>query len=118
MRNVLTQKPAVASIGKHIGFEAGEVMVKSFFDKHPDQAYGNIMGREIIEQILAQPDCQGILITPGLDEQGNRHVVLAGIDSNRQAIVQYTCIDSNGDIQVEEGIIGDRDSTTYDWAKL
>ncbi|MFN4285984.1 MAG: hypothetical protein ACK4E8_08460 [Lacibacter sp.] len=117
MQNVL-QKPAVASIGKHIGFEAGEVMVKAFFDKYPDQAYGNLMGREIIEQILAQPDCQGILITPGLDAEGNRHVVLAGVDSNRNVIMQYTVVDGNGEIRSEEGIIGDRDSTTYDWAKL
>ncbi|HMO33238.1 MAG TPA: hypothetical protein PKE07_09570 [Lacibacter sp.] len=115
MQNVLTQQNQVAAIGQHIGFEAGEEMVKAFFDKFPDQAYGNIMGREIIEKILAQPDCQGILITPGLDAEGKRHVVLAGVDSNGKGILQVTCVDSKGELSTEEGIIGDRDQETLDW---
>jgi hypothetical protein len=53
MQKVLLQKPQVETIGQHIGYEAGEEMVKRFYDKHPEQAYGNIVGREIIEKIRA-----------------------------------------------------------------
>ncbi len=118
MQKELLQKQQVAEIGQHIGFEAGEEMVKKYFDQNPEHAYGNVMGREIIEKILAQPDCQGILITPGLDNEGGRHVVLAGVDSNRNVIVKYTCVDNTGNITSEEGIIGDRDGKVLDWWAL
>ena len=52
MQKELLQKPQIETIGKHIGYEAGEEMVKSFYDKHPDQAYGHIVGRDIIEHNL------------------------------------------------------------------
>lgn len=118
MQTELLQKPQIETIGQHIGYEAGEEMVKRFFDKHPDQAYGNIMGKEIIEKILAQPDCAGISVIPGYDENGKRHVVLVGIDSVGNFITKYNTVNVSGELESTEGIIADRDRTVVDWSAL
>lgn len=107
MKQDLLQKPQVSEIGKHIGFEAGEEMVKRFFDKYPEQAYGNIIGREILEKILSQPNCAGVSFLPGLTEEGERKLVLVGLDSTGEPIFNYNVINETGQIVSEEGIIAD-----------
>jgi hypothetical protein len=108
MQQDLLQKTQVAEIGEHIGLEAGEEMVKRFFDKHPDQAYGHISGRNIIEQILSQPDCQGIMIMPGYNAEGIRQPIFVGVDSNGSPILKYNIVNIYGEIEACEGIVSDR----------
>jgi hypothetical protein len=108
MKQDLLQKPQVSEIGQHIGYEAGEEMAKRFFDKHPDLAYGNVVGRSIIEKILAQPDCAGLIIIPGYNEMGIRQSILVGIDSERSPILKYSIVNSSGEVVNEEGIVADR----------
>lgn len=111
MQKELLQKIEVASIGQHIGYEAGEEMVKRYYDKHPDHQYGNVVGREIIEKILAQPNCAGIVIMPAYNEQGTRKCVLVGVDENRKPILEYNVVNTSGEIVSEEGIVADREMT-------
>lgn len=115
MQKELLQKPQVESIGKHIGFEAGEEMAKRFFDKHPEQAYGNTLGRELIEKILAQPSCAGITIVPGYNAQGVRQAILVGVDTNHNPILNYNVINISGELETEEGIVGDQGFKTTGW---
>lgn len=107
MQQDLLQKPQIETIGGHIGYEAGEAMVKRFYDKHPEQQYGNIAGREVIEQILAQPDCAGIIILPAYNDTGIRQTVLVGVDSQRQPILNFNMVNISGKIVSEEGIVAD-----------
>ena len=116
MQKDLLQKPQVAEIGQHIGYEAGEEMVKRFFDKHPEQAYGNTMGKEIFEKILSQPGCVGITIVPGYNENGVRQAVLVGVDSNMSPILNYNVVNASGEIMSEEGLVGDQGFKTAGWA--
>lgn len=113
MQKVLLQKPQVETIGRHIGYEAGEEMVKRFYDKHPEQQYGNIVGRNIIEQILAQPNCVGITILPAYNNAGIRQSVLVGIDTQGKAILNFNVVNASGQIVSEEGIVADR--LDYGW---
>ncbi len=108
MQKELLQKPQIEAIGKHIGYEAGEEMVKRFYDKHPDQAFGHIVGREIIEKILAQPDCAGIGVLPAYNDQGQRQMVFVGLTSNGKPILQFNVINMAGQIVSEEGLVADR----------
>lgn len=110
MQKELLLKAQVSEIGQHIGYEAGEEMVKRFFDKHPDEAYGHIIGKNIIEKILAQPDCEGMLIFPSYDNNGRRHLVYLGIDGDSKPIVKLSVVDTNGTITSEEAIVGDKNS--------
>lgn len=98
----------IASIGEHIGYAAGELMVKRFYDRHPDQAYGHIIGREIIEAILAQPNCEGIVALPAYNDQGFRQIVLVGLDGDKNPILKYSIVNTAGEIVSEEGLIADR----------
>lgn len=107
MQKELLQKPQIETIGKHIGYEAGEEMVKSFYDKHPDQAYGHIVGRDIIERILAQPDCCGIGVLPAYNAEGKRQVVFVGLNNNGRPILQYNVVNAAGVMETEEGVVGD-----------
>ncbi|MBS4065974.1 MAG: hypothetical protein KGZ74_15550 [Chitinophagaceae bacterium] len=113
MQKVLLQKPQVETIGRHIGYEAGEEMVKRFYDKHPEQAYGNIVGRDIIEQILAQPNCAGVTILPAYNDQGFRQSVLVGIDKQGQPILNFNVVNASGQIVSQEGIVADRMDTGW-----
>lgn len=115
MQKELVLKTQVEAIGQHIGYEAGEEMVKRFYDKHPEQQYGQIVGRNIIEKILAQPGCAGIVIMPAYNENGIRQSVLVGIDTNKKPILQYNVVNAGGEIVSEEGIVSDR-YVTEGWA--
>jgi hypothetical protein len=112
MQNVLTQTKEVSKIGENIGIEAAEEMVKRFFDVHPNQSYGNVMGKEIIEKILAQPGCEGISILPGYDKEGNRHVVLTGVDANFKPILNLNVINVTGRLSTESGLVANQDFRT------
>ncbi len=111
MQKELLQKTQIDAIGQHIGYEAGEEMVKRFYDKHPDQAFGHIVGRNIIEKILAQPDCSGIGVLPAYNDQGQRQLVFVGLNSNGRPILQYNIVNAAGEIDTEEGIVSDKFKT-------
>ncbi|SFF09625.1 hypothetical protein SAMN05518672_11622 [Chitinophaga sp. CF118] len=102
-----TQIP-VAQIGEHVGIELGTKLVKDYFDAYPEQAYGHVIGRAIMDKILAQPGCEGIIIYPALDESGKRTLVYAGIDAKGKAIVKIPIVNTDGVIRFEDAIVADR----------
>ena len=116
MQNVLTEIKEVSKIGENIGLNAGEEMVKSFYDKHPDIAYANVMGRDMIEKILNQPGCAGIAILPGYNNEMIRQSVLVGIDENSQPILTYNVVNATGELKNVDGIVADR-TATIQWAQ-
>ena len=115
MQKELLQKTQVAEIGQHIGYEAGEEMVKRFYDKHPDQAFGHIVGRNIIEKILAQPGCSGIGVLPAYNDQGQRQLVFVGLTNAGKPILQFNVINIAGELESEEGLVADNFKTAG-WA--
>ncbi len=111
MQNVLTEIKEVIKIGENIGLNAGEEMVKSFYDKHPEIAYANVMGKEMLEKILNQPGCAGIAILPGYNDQLVRQSVLVGIDENYKPILSYNVVNATGELKNHNGIVADRTAT-------
>jgi hypothetical protein len=97
------QKTYTAEVGKQIGYEEGAKMVKRNFDQSPDDAMAHFMGRNIIEGILAQPGCVGIRTFHGLNELGIRQIVLVGVDSKGQNILEYKVEDQKHKGIVAEG---------------
>ena len=60
----------------------------------PGDTIAQFYGRNKIEQILAQEGCMGIRIYHGIDENGNRILILVGADRNENdmetgIIVEY-----------------------------
>jgi hypothetical protein len=106
METTITKMP-VAQIGEHVGIELGTKLVKNYFDAHPDLAYGNIIGRAIIDKIMAQPGCEGLLIYPALNSDGIRTLVYGGVDTDGKALLKIPATGKDGTPQYQGGIVAD-----------
>jgi hypothetical protein len=98
----------IEAIGEEIGLELGTQMVKSYQQANPSDVHSYLIGRNIIEQILAQPGCVGIQFYNAYNEIGEKTLVYVGVDKNGKSIVTYSLVDESGALAVEKGIVADR----------
>jgi hypothetical protein len=105
MQKELLQQQSVETIGQQISFEAGEEMVKNFFDKNADQAHATFVGREMIEALLAQPNCSGIALLPAYNAEGTQQSVLVGVDEIGNPILNFNTVNANGQLIANEGSV-------------
>jgi hypothetical protein len=89
-------------------------MIKDYFDKYQESG-SQFVGRNILEQILAQPGCIGIQIYKGLNETGQKSYVLTGVNKDGHPILEITAVNPNGEIKKEEGIVADRNVEKIGW---
>lgn len=125
MTQIASLTPKLAAVGENIGQELGAKMVKDFQDKYPSENKWFFVGSNIIDQILAQPDCVGIRFYNALDENGQKTLVLVGIDIQENIIIEYSSISNNGQLTQHKGIVADRinrpktdgtsTSISYEW---
>lgn len=112
----------LSKVGEDIGEEMGAKMVKAFQDLHPNENPWLFSGREILEKILSQPDCQGIRFYHALDEAGQKTLVSVGIDSQDEMITDITTVNVDGTFTKSKGIVADRknrpDTTTTGGSSL
>jgi hypothetical protein len=108
MLQELSTKTNLAQIGEEIGLELGSQMVKSYRDAHPTDVQWYMIGREIIEKILAQPGCVGIKFFNAYNEVGQKTMVYVGIDKNAETIIEYSVVNTQGMLTKKEGIVADR----------
>ena len=95
-------------VGEDIGYEKGAKMIKTYYDQNQDDVLAHFMGRNLIEAILAQPGVVGIRMFHALNEIGLKQLVLVGVDTNGDNIINYTEISENGEIVKKKGIVADR----------
>ncbi len=74
-----------------------------------------LTGKNIIEQVLAQPGCVGIRFHDAIDESGVKTLVFFGVDANGKNIFEYSSVDQHGKIVVTEGMGVDRGQTNINW---
>ncbi len=98
----------VAAIGEEIGRELGAEMVRNFQHSFPAETQSFIIGRNIIDQILAQPGCVGIQLYNALNEMGQKTLVYVGIDANGDSMIEISSVDANGAIAQTPAIVADR----------
>lgn len=98
----------VAAIGEEIGRELGAEMVRNFQSSFPTETQSFIIGRNIIDQILAQPGCVGIQLYNALNEMGQKTLVYVGIDANGDSMIEISTVDANGAIAQTPAIVADR----------
>lgn len=96
-----------AASGENIGYELGAKMIKDHFDTF-QMPGSQFVGRNILEQILAQPGCVGIKIYNAKNEKGERTYVITGTDQNGKDILQITAVNPEGILEKSEGIVADR----------
>jgi len=98
----------IASIGEEIGVELSTQMVKDYQKANPSDVRSYLIGRNIIDQILAQPGCVGIKFYNAYNEIGEKTLVYVGVDQNGKAIVEFKVVNSNGQLDSTKGIVADR----------
>jgi hypothetical protein len=108
MTKELSIKANLAQIGEEVGLQLGTQMVKSYRQANPTDVQWYMVGREIIEQILAQPNCVGLKFYNAYNEAGQKTLVYVGIDQNGQAVLEYSVVNTEGQLAKEKGIVADR----------
>jgi hypothetical protein len=108
MQKELTTKKDYAAIGEEISHELAGDFIKAYQESHPGEIRGYHIGRNIIDQILAQPGCVAMRFYYGLNEDGAKTLVYVGSDAEGNDIVKRTVVMSNGDLAVADGIFADR----------
>jgi hypothetical protein len=108
MLQELTTKTNLAQVGEEIGLDLGKQMVKSYSQKNASDVKSYLIGREIIEKILAQPGCVGLKLYNAFNEEGEKTLVYVGVDDSGSSIIEYTAVNIDGKIEIKKGIVADR----------
>jgi len=104
----LVQTKNLAEVGEDIGLSAGKQMVKAFREANPDATASYYIGRNILDQILAQPGCVGINFRKCLTELNQEHLVYTGVDAEGKDILEFSVVTTTGDIVKQDGIVADK----------
>ena len=86
-------------------------MVKDYQTANPNDVHFYEIGRNIIDQILAQPGCAGMRFYNAYNEMGEKTLVYVGLNKRRKSIVEFTCINNEGALETNKGIVADRIKT-------
>lgn len=108
MQNELITKRPVAAIGEEIGYELGAELVTKYQVANPNDTQFYTIGKNILEQIMAQPGCEGIRFYNAYNEQGEKTLVYLAVDAAGNPIKEYTLVDANGKFATRPAIIADR----------
>jgi len=98
---------SLAKVGEDIGLVEGTKLVQNFRDANPNATPGYYIGRNIIDQILNQPGCVGINFRKCLSENNEEHLVYTGVDTEGKDLLQYSVVNTVGDIEKYDGIVAD-----------
>ncbi len=99
---------SLAEIGEDIGLAEGAKLVNAFNEANPDATQGYYIGRNILEQILAQPGCVGINFRKCLTNLNEEHLVYTAVDEDGKDILEYSVVNPAGDIVKQDAIVADR----------
>lgn len=108
MKNQLLASKKVASIGEEIGLELGSQFIKDYQVANPSDVQYYVIGRDIIDEILAQPGCVGLRFYNAYNELGQKTLVYVGLNVDGKAIIEYTCVNNDGSLESSKGIVADR----------
>jgi len=98
----------VAAIGEAIDHELATNLVKSYQEKYPESFTGVTIGRNIIEQILAQPGCVGMRFYDAINEEGHNTLVYVGVDASGKDMLKKVVVEKGGAISTVPAIVADR----------
>ncbi|PWL27337.1 MAG: hypothetical protein DCO96_11370 [Fluviicola sp. XM-24bin1] len=68
--------------GGSIPLTAGAALTEEYRKLNPGATKGHFFGKDILQEILNQTGCIGIRMYYGIDEEGNKELVLVGADAN------------------------------------
>jgi len=107
-QKTLVETKTLAEVGENIGLTEGRELVNAFRAANPEATKGYYIGRNILEQILAQPGCVGINFRKCLTNMNEEHLVYTGVDAEGKDILEFSVVTNTGDIAKQEAIVADR----------
>ncbi len=107
-QNTLVETKTLAEVGENIGLTEGRELVNAFRAANPEATKGYYIGRNILEQILAQPGCVGINFRKCLTNMNEEHLVYTGVDAEGKDILEFSVVTNTGDIVKRDAIVADR----------
>jgi hypothetical protein len=107
-QNTLLETKNLAEVGENIGLTEGRQLVNAFRAANPTATKGYYIGRNILEQIMAQPGCAGINFRKCLTNMNEEHLVYTGVDAEGKDILEFSVVTNTGDIVKQDAIIADR----------
>lgn len=92
-------------VGDPLDLTIAKSWTANYRAKNPDEIRAHFFGTEIIEQILAEAGCVGIRMYYALDENGEKKLLLVGVDADGNDLLP---LNTNGGRSASEGdIVGD-----------
>jgi len=107
-QNTLVETKTLAEVGENIGLTEGRELVNAFRAANPEATKGYYIGRNILEQILAQPGCVGINFRKCLTNMNEEHLVYTGVNAEGKDILEFSVVTNSGDIVKQGAIVADR----------
>jgi len=107
-QNTLLETKTLAEVGENIGLTEGRELVNAFRAANPEATKGYYIGRNILEQILAQPGCVGINFRKCLTNMNEEHLVYTGVNAEGKDILEFSVVTNSGDIVKQGAIVADR----------
>lgn len=104
----------VAEIGAAIDHDLAAKMVKNYCDARPEDTPSFVVGKNVIEKILSQPGCVGLVAHKAIDMNGEHTMVYVGLDEKGKMILEYPAIDDFGKLVKVEAAVGDQ-NVGWNW---
>ena len=108
MQKELLSRVNVEGIGEEISHELAGELISAYSEANAGEATTYMVGRQIIEQILAQPGCAGLRFYNALNEKGQKTLVYVGVDAEGKDILKKTVVEKDGSLATQKGIVADR----------
>jgi hypothetical protein len=108
MQKELLTKKDYAKVGEEISHELAADFITAFDKTYPSDIKWFSMGRNILEQILAQPGCAGIRFYNGINEKGQKTLVYVGMDTEGRDIVKKVVVEEDGSLVKVNATVADR----------
>lgn len=108
MQKELLTNLDVATIGEEISHELATDFVSAYTKANPSDVVAYTVGRNIIDQILAQPGCVGLRFYNALNEAGQKTLVYVGVDAAGKNLVERVVVQHDGSLSTEKSIVADR----------
>ncbi|MER3463772.1 MAG: hypothetical protein C4329_04480 [Chitinophagaceae bacterium] len=105
---VQTKPMQITNVGEEIGKELGAQMISSYRTANPSDVTSYCVGRNILEQILAQPGCAGVKFYNAYNEVGQKTLVYVGVNAEGNDMLTVSSINISGQLESNKGIVADR----------
>ena len=107
-QNAFLETMNLTEVGENIGLTEGIKLVKAFKEANPEATPGYYIGRNILEQIMAQPGCVGINFRKCLTNMNEEHLVYTAVDADGKDILEFSVVNNEGNLAKQDAIVADR----------